>query len=55
MLAKAQELIAAGGLTLKQVARDAGFAHVQHMTNLFRQRLGRTPGEFQRLARLGAT
>ena len=55
MLARAQELIAAGGLTLKQVARDAGFAHVQHMTNLFRRRLGRTPGEFQRLARLGAT
>lgn len=55
MLGRAQELIAAGGLTLKQVAREAGFAHVQHMTNLFRRRLGRTPGEFQRLARLGAT
>ena len=53
MLRHAQELIAAKELTLKQVAREAGFSHVQHMTNLFRRRLGRTPGEFQRLARLG--
>jgi LacI family transcriptional regulator len=52
MLRHAQELIAAKELTLKQVAREAGFSHVQHMTNLFRRRLGRTPGEFQRLARL---
>ena len=53
MLAQAQTLIAAKELPLKQVAREAGFSHVQHMTNLFRRRLGRTPGEFQRLARLG--
>lgn len=53
MLRHAQTLIAAKELTLKQVAREAGFSHVQHMTNLFRRRLGRTPGEFQRLARLG--
>ena len=53
MLAQAQALIAAKELPLKQVAREAGFSHVQHMTNLFRRRLGRTPGEFQRLARLG--
>jgi len=52
MLGRAQALIAARELPLKQVAREAGFSHVQHMTNLFRRRLGRTPGQFQRLARL---
>lgn len=53
MLDRAQALIAEGGLTLKQVANEAGFAHVQHMTNLFRRRLGHTPGAAQRTARLG--
>lgn len=53
MLARAQQLIVEGKLTLKQVAREAGFAHAQHLTNVFRQRLGQTPGEFQRMVRLG--
>ena len=37
---------------LKQVASEAGFANVQHMSNLFRQHLGQTPGELQRQTRL---
>ena len=53
MLACAQQLIVEGRLTLKQVTSEAGFAHAQHLTNLFRQRLGQTPGEFQRMVRLG--
>ncbi len=52
-LARARQLIMAGNLALKQVAAEAGFAHVQHMTNLFRKRLGQTPSEFQRSFRLG--
>ncbi len=54
MLACAQQLIVDGKLTLKQVAREAGFAHAPHLTNLFRQRPGHTPGEFQRMVRLGS-
>jgi len=53
MIARARELIAAGELSLKQVAAAAGFAHVQHLTNLFRSSLGQTPSEFRRMARLG--
>lgn len=47
MLARAQELLADDRLPLKQVAREAGFAHVQHMTNVFRKRLGQTPARFR--------
>ena len=53
LIAQAQQLIIEGKLTLKQVAAKAGFTHIQHMTNLFRQRLGQTPSQFQRMARLG--
>ena len=53
MLSQAQRLIVEGKLALKQVAAATGFSHVQHMTNSFRQQLGQTPGEFQRMARLG--
>lgn len=53
MLVRAQQLIVAGQLTLKQVAAEAGFAHVQHLTNLFRERFGQTPSAFQRAVRLG--
>ena len=53
-LARARQLIATSDLQLKQVAAEAGFTHVQHMTNLFRKHVGQTPSEFQRMARLGA-
>ena len=52
MLTRAKQLIADGDLSLKQVAREAGFTHVQHMTNLFRRRIGLTPGEYQRMRKL---
>ena len=55
LIVQAQQLIVDGKLLLKQVAAKAGFAHIQHMTKLFRQRLGQTPSEFQRMARLGMT
>ena len=35
-------------LPVKQVAAIAGFQHVQYMTTVFRQHLGRTPGEHRR-------
>lgn len=54
LMSHAQQLIADGELTLKQVAAKAGFAHIQHMTNMFRLRLGQTPSEYQRMARLGS-
>lgn len=53
MIARAQQLIAESDLPLKQVATVAGFTHVQHLTNLFRQRVGQTPSEYRRIARLG--
>lgn len=53
MLDRAQVLIAGGEHTLKQVAHEAGFTHVQHMTNVFRRHLGRTPGEVRRAGRPG--
>lgn len=53
LIFQSQQLIVDGQLSLKQVAAKAGFAHIQHMTNMFRRRLGQTPSEFQRMARLG--
>jgi len=52
MIGRAQQLILADELPLKQVATEAGFAHVQHLTNLFRKHLGQTPGEFRKAIRL---
>lgn len=52
LIAHAQQLIIEGKLTLKQVAARAGFAHIQHMTTLFRQRIGLTPSEFRQKIRL---
>jgi LacI family transcriptional regulator len=52
MIAQAQQLIVEGKLTLKQVAARSGFSHIQHMTTLFRQRIGQTPSAFRRSARL---
>jgi LacI family transcriptional regulator len=53
MLSHARRLIAAGKLTLKQVAAEAGFATVQHMTNRFREFVGQTPSEYQKMVTLG--
>jgi LacI family transcriptional regulator len=53
MIARAQQLIAEGNLSLKQVAAKAGFTHIQHMTNFFGRYLGQTPKAFQQTVRLG--
>ena len=52
MLERAQQLILSDK-PLKQVATEAGFAHVQHMTNLFRRHFGQTPAEYRRVAQHG--
>lgn len=49
MVDQAKKLIAEHDWTLKEVAAKAGFAHVQHLTNLFRRHVGCTPGEFRRV------
>jgi AraC-like DNA-binding protein len=35
-------------LPLKSIARRAGFTSVQHLANLFRSRVGLTPGRYRR-------
>lgn len=44
---RAQQLLRAGGLSLKEVAAAAGFADQAHMTRMFRAKLGLTPGQFR--------
>jgi AraC family transcriptional regulator len=46
---QAQHLLRAGRLSLLDVALACGFASQSHMTRLFRQHLGITPGAYQRL------
>lgn len=46
---QAQHLLRAGRLPLLDVALACGFASQSHMTRLFRQQLGVTPGAYQRL------
>ena len=48
---RAKQLIAATNLPLKQVALEAAFAHVQHMTTVFRRHTGQTPGEYRKRSR----
>ena len=47
----AKNLVAYSDLSLKQIATRSGFSHVQHMTNIFRQHVGQTPGEYRKHAR----
>ncbi len=44
---RARELARTTELPLKQIAAEAGFANTEHMSRLFRQHLGRTPGSFR--------
>lgn len=44
---RAQALLRAGDLSLKEVAAAAGFADQAHMTRMFRARLGCTPGQYR--------
>jgi LacI family transcriptional regulator len=46
-LDRAKELLAMSGMTIKQVARESGFASVQYMTRVFRAGTGETPARFR--------
>jgi LacI family transcriptional regulator len=46
-LARAKELLAMSELTIKQVARESGFASVQYMTRTFHAMTGETPARYR--------
>jgi LacI family transcriptional regulator len=48
-LAKVKELLVMSDLTIKQVARESGFASVQYMTRVFRAATGETPAKYRDL------
>jgi LacI family transcriptional regulator len=47
-LERARHLVSETDLPLKQIAAETGFASVQHMTTLFVQEFGQTPGKQRR-------
>jgi LacI family transcriptional regulator len=47
-LAKVKADLAGTDLTIKAIARRAGFTSVQHLSNLFRDRVGVPPGRYRR-------
>ncbi len=47
-----KELLAETDLTLERIAHRTGFAHVQYMVELFRNRFGVTPGQYRKKVRL---
>jgi LacI family transcriptional regulator len=46
-LDRAKELLAMSEMTIKQVARESGFASVQYMTRVFRAGTGETPARYR--------
>ncbi len=50
-IARAQELLAAGAMPLAEIAYACGFASQSHMTDVFRQKLGVTPGRYRKEVR----
>ena len=50
-VARAQELLADGSTALAEVAYACGFASQSHMTDVFRNKLGVTPGRYRREVR----
>jgi LacI family transcriptional regulator len=46
-IGRAKELLSRSRLTIKQVARESGFASVQYMTRLFRAVTGETPARYR--------
>jgi len=46
-LSRVKELIAMSDMTIKQVARESGFASVQYMTRVFRTVTGETPARYR--------
>lgn len=47
-MSRAQELLVNSELTIKQIARESGFASVQYMTRVFRATIGETPALYRR-------
>jgi LacI family transcriptional regulator len=47
-MSRAQELLVMSDLTIKQIARESGFASVQYMTRVFRATAGETPALYRR-------
>ncbi len=50
-IARAQELLAAGKMPLAEIAYACGFASQSHMTDVFREKLGVTPGRYRKEVR----
>ncbi len=50
-IARAQELLAAGAMPLAEIAYACGFASQSHMTDVFREKLGVTPGRYRKEVR----
>ncbi len=50
-IARAQEMLASGDVALAEVAYACGFASQSHMTDVFRQKLGVTPGRYRKEVR----
>lgn len=48
-LSRASEMISGTTLPLKEIAQTCGFSSVQHMTTLFRKRLGVTPAALRKI------
>lgn len=47
-IARAQELLTASNMPLVEIAYACGFASQSHMTDVFRQKLGVTPGRYRK-------
>ncbi|MEM9148599.1 MAG: AraC family transcriptional regulator, partial [Pseudomonadota bacterium] len=47
-LRKAQRLVGTTSFPIAQIATDCGFASQSHMTDLFRTKLGCTPGQLRK-------
>ncbi len=50
-IARAQELLAVGTMPIAEIAYACGFASQSHMTDVFRQKLGVTPGRYRKEVR----
>ncbi|HIC80090.1 MAG TPA: AraC family transcriptional regulator [Kiloniellaceae bacterium] len=50
-ISRAQELLAAGDMPIVEIAYACGFASQSHMTDVFRQKLGVTPGRYRKEVR----
>jgi LacI family transcriptional regulator len=47
---RAKELLAQTDMSIRTVALRAGFRHQEYMGVVFRQKVGRTPGQFRKEA-----